>query len=63
MFRKKKKIETGKLTLEKAMEIAKKKYPEKYEEVDFGGQFGVQMVDRNTFPRTRYAYSLYNGNI
>lgn len=63
MFSKKKKIETGKLTLEKAMELAKKKYPEKYEEVDFGGQFGVQMVDRNTFNRARYAHSLYNGNI
>lgn len=63
MFSKKKKIETGKLTLEKAMELAKKKYPEKYEEVDFGGQFGVQMVDRNAFKRARYAHSIYNGNI
>lgn len=63
MFRKKKKTETGKLTPEKAMEIAKKVYPEKYEEIDFGGELGVQLVDSNALKRTRYASSLYYGNI
>lgn len=49
------------VTLDEALEIAKKKFPEKYQEFDFGGRWGRQMVDVNSVKRAAHASWLLNG--
>ena len=46
------------VTTDEALEIAKKKFPEKYEEFDFGGRWGKQLIDLNSIKRVRFANSL-----